>query len=68
MYLPKFGSEFSRTKCFCFCFENWIFYSHSVISFKRSVGFYVVCALGCFVMYTSSVLVGCPVMAFLFFF
>ena len=21
--LPKFGSEFSRTKCFCF--ENWIF-------------------------------------------
>ena len=23
MYLPKFGSEFSRTKSFCF--ENWIF-------------------------------------------
>ena len=23
MYLLKFGSEFSRTKCFCF--ENWIF-------------------------------------------
>ena len=24
MYLPKFGSEFSRTKSFCF--ENWIFF------------------------------------------
>ena len=23
MYLPKFGSEFSRTKSFCF--DNWIF-------------------------------------------
>ena len=23
MYLPKFGSEFSRTNSFCF--ENWIF-------------------------------------------
>ena len=23
MYLPKFSSEFSRTKSFCF--ENWIF-------------------------------------------
>ena len=25
--LPKLGSKFSRTKNFCF--ENWIFYSHS---------------------------------------
>ena len=25
--LPNLGSEFSRTKSFCF--ENWIFYSHS---------------------------------------
>ena len=25
--LPNLGSEFSRTKIFCF--ENWIFYSHS---------------------------------------
>ena len=25
--LPKLGSKFSRTKSFCF--ENWIFYSHS---------------------------------------
>ena len=27
IYLPNFGSKFSRTKNFCF--ENWIFYSHS---------------------------------------
>ena len=26
IYLPNLGSEFSRTKSFCF--ENWIFYSH----------------------------------------
>ena len=26
-FLPKLGSKFSRTKSFCF--ENWIFYSHS---------------------------------------
>ena len=27
IYLPNLGSKFSRTKSFCF--ENWIFYSHS---------------------------------------
>ena len=27
IFLPKFGSKFSRIKSFCF--ENWIFYSHS---------------------------------------
>ena len=27
IYLPNLGSKFSRTKGFCF--ENWIFYSHS---------------------------------------
>ena len=27
LILPKLGSVFSRTKSFCF--ENWIFYSHS---------------------------------------
>ena len=27
IFLLKFGSESSRTKSFCF--ENWIFYSHS---------------------------------------
>ena len=26
--LPNLGSEFSRTKSFCF--ENWIFYSHLI--------------------------------------
>ena len=33
MYLPKFGSEFSRTKIFCF--ENLIFYSHSAKAYVR---------------------------------
>ena len=27
IYLPNLGSKFLRTKSFCF--ENWIFYSHS---------------------------------------
>ena len=27
IYLSNLGSKFSRTKNFCF--ENWIFYSHS---------------------------------------
>ena len=27
IYLPNLGSKLSRTKNFCF--ENWIFYSHS---------------------------------------
>ena len=27
IYLPNLSSKFSRTKSFCF--ENWIFYSHS---------------------------------------
>ena len=31
--LPKFGSEFLRTKSFCF--ENWIFYSHSAYAYVR---------------------------------
>ena len=31
--LPNFGSEFSRTKNFCF--ENWIFYSHSAYAYVR---------------------------------
>ena len=33
MFLPKLGSKFSRTKSFCF--ENWIFYSHSAYSYVR---------------------------------
>ena len=33
MYLPKFGSEFSRTKSICF--ENRIFYSHSAKVYVR---------------------------------
>ena len=33
MYLLKFGSEFSRTKSFCF--ENWIFYLHSALAYVR---------------------------------
>ena len=34
--LPKFGSEFSRTKSICF--ENWMFYSHIGLDKCEGVG------------------------------
>ena len=36
MYLPKFGSEFSRTKSFCF--ENWIFLLTFGLGICKGVG------------------------------
>ena len=36
MYLPKFGSEFLRTKSFCF--ENWIFFLAFSLSMCEEVG------------------------------
>ena len=33
IYLSNLGSKFSRTKRFCF--ENWIFYSHSTYAYVR---------------------------------